>query len=192
MSLVAELGLDGLEAAVLLQVDLVVGVDHDLRDVHVAEEGLDRAVAQDVVADLLGDLHPVGVADRAVLAREDVAQHLPDAALEVGLVDVGGVEVRAELLDQLGVHDTLQLVEPLLLRAASAAPRRRVGDLRGLTAAALGGLAAAVGIREAAYPLGCPGSFGAAASGPLPLAPGPAVPAASGPGALSPWAACSA
>ena len=144
VGLVGELGLDRLQPTVLLQVDLVEAVDHDLGDVGVTQERLDRPVAEDVVADLLGDPGAVGVADRAVLAREHVGQHLADPALQVGLVDVGGVEVGTELLDQLGVHDALELVDALLLGGGRPATAHRLRDLGGLAAPRF--VAAAVGL----------------------------------------------
>ncbi len=67
--LVGEVGVGRHQPARLLQPDAVVAVDHDLGDVRVAQVGLDRAVAQDVVADLLGDAGPVAAAQRPVLRR---------------------------------------------------------------------------------------------------------------------------
>ena len=50
---------DGYRRPLALDVDLIVPVDHDLGDLGVAQVGLERAVAEDVVGDLLRDPRPV-------------------------------------------------------------------------------------------------------------------------------------
>src|SRR3546814_1545889 len=63
-----------------------------------------RAVAEDVVADLGRDACAVGVAERPVLGAEHVGQDGPDLLLQLLLVHLRVVQVRAELLEQLVVH----------------------------------------------------------------------------------------
>jgi hypothetical protein len=111
VALVVELRVCTDEPTLLLQPDVVVSVDHHLGHVLVAQERLDRSVAQDVIADLLGDPGPFLVADRALVSRKEVGQDRTDPLVQLVLVHVGGVEVGAELLEQLGVHGLLQLVE---------------------------------------------------------------------------------
>ena len=50
---------DGVDLAGALDVDRVGPVDHDLGDLAVAQQGLEGAVAEDLVGDLLGDPGPV-------------------------------------------------------------------------------------------------------------------------------------
>ena len=70
----AELGVGLHQPAVALEPDAVGAVDHDLGDVAGRAGRLDRAVAEDVVADLLGDPGPVAVAERPVLRGEHVRE----------------------------------------------------------------------------------------------------------------------
>ena len=139
--LVAELGVDQGQLAASLQVDLAGTVDHDLGDVGVAEEGLDRTVAEDVVGDLEGHLGAVGAAERPLLRPDDLLEHLPDPGGEVVLVDVGVVELGAELLEQLGVHGGLEVLDPAVClgrgeRAATSHGRVGLGRSRAAVGAA--------------------------------------------------------
>ena len=96
----------------------VGAVDHDLGDVDVAQERLDRAVAEDVVADLLGEPVAVGVADRPLLRAHQLGEDRADPVVELGLVEVRVVQLRTELLEQLGVDVVLELLETLVLGVA--------------------------------------------------------------------------
>ena len=109
--LVGEVSLHGEQPSAPLHEDLVRAVDHDLADVRVAEERLDGAVAQDVVGDLLGDAGAVGDRERGVLGRQDVLQRQADPLLELGLGELGVVELRADALEQPLVHRALEGVE---------------------------------------------------------------------------------
>ena len=122
----AEVRVDLDQPAAALQEDAVGTVDHDLGDVGVAQEDVDRAVAQDVVADVLDDLGPVDRAQRSLGAGEHVLEGRAHPRLEVLLLHVGVVELRAELVEQLGVHLGLQLLELVL----GPGPRRDVGRPR--------------------------------------------------------------
>src|SRR5690606_27041754 len=53
--LVAELRVDRVDPALTLDVDAVRPVDHDLSDLGVPKEGLDRAMAEDLIRDFLRD-----------------------------------------------------------------------------------------------------------------------------------------
>ena len=114
----------GDQPARLLQPDAVVAVDHDLGDVRVAQERLDRSVAQDVVADLLGDPGPVAAAQRPVLRAEHVGEDLADLGVELVLVHVGVVEMRTHLLQQLDVDAALELLDPVRSSWCSTKPRQ--------------------------------------------------------------------
>ena len=122
-----------------LDVDRVEAVDHDLGDVGVAQVGLERSVAEDVVGDLLGDPRPVGDRERRVVLRQHLLQRLTHLLLELGLGQPRVVELGPEVVEQRLVHGALQVGERVRRcagRAASAAakavaaasrPRRRRG-----------------------------------------------------------------
>ena len=94
--LVGEPGVHRGQPAVALDEDAVGAVDHDLGDVGVVQVGLDRPVADDVVADLLGDPEPVARAQRPLLGGEHVGEDGAQLLVELVLVEVGLVELRAE------------------------------------------------------------------------------------------------
>ena len=83
------------DPAAALDVDRVGAVDHDLGDVRVAQEGLDRPVAEDVVGDLLGDPGAVGDGQRRLVLGEHLLQRQPDLLLELGLGQPRVVQLRA-------------------------------------------------------------------------------------------------
>ena len=126
--LVAEAALDLDEPAAALDVDAVGPVDHDLGEVRVAQERLDRAVAQDVVGDLLGDAGPLGGREQDVLGLHRLLQCALDHVLELGLGQLGVVQLGTELLEQ-GVVDLGLQVRVVVLRLRLLAPPRR-SDLR--------------------------------------------------------------
>ena len=126
MSLVGEGGAGAGELAGPLHVDAIRPVHHDLGDVGVLEEPVDRAVAEDVVGDVLEELGPVRARQRDALPAEDDLQLLLQLAGELLLPDAPVVEQRAELVDEEVVHAPTQLVE----ERVAARPGRRVG--RGL------------------------------------------------------------
>ena len=84
----AEVRVDRVELAVALDVDRVGAVDHDLGDLAVAQQRLQRAVAEDLVGDLLGDPRPVGERQRRFLGVDHVLEGLTDLGLELVLVQV--------------------------------------------------------------------------------------------------------
>ena len=130
--LVTELGVGLRQPTLLLQPDGVETVDHHLGDVRVAQVGLDRPVAQDVVADLLGDLGAVAVAERSVLRGEHIAEYGAHPLVELLLVHVRGVQRRAQLLEQLGVDRRLDGLEPVRGGLCLGAERRRLLRLQAL------------------------------------------------------------
>ena len=97
-----------LELAGALDVDPVVRVDHDLRDGVVAQERLERAVAEDVVGDLADELPPLLPRQRRAVERELLRDRAQDALGEV-LVRLPLEELRAEPLDARVVDAGLQL-----------------------------------------------------------------------------------
>ncbi len=123
--LVLELAVDLDQLALALEPDVHGAVDHDLRHVDVAEVGLQRAVAEDVVRDLLGDPLAVAARQGAVAGSEDVGQDGAHLGLELGSLEVGVVELRTELLQQLAVHALLEVLEPVLRGFGAGCGRRR-------------------------------------------------------------------
>ena len=112
--LVLELAVDLDQLALALEPDVRGAVDHDLRHVDVAQVGLQRAVAEDVVRDLLGDPFAVAARQGAVAGSENVGQDGAHLGLELGCLEVGVVELWTELLEQLAVHALLEVLEPVL------------------------------------------------------------------------------
>ena len=100
-----------LDAAGALDVDRLRAVDHDLGDLLVLEEAVDRAVAEDVVGDVLDELGLVGGRQRRPLLGQGGVELLVDPAAEVVLRQPLVVEDRAELVDQVVVDPLAQLVE---------------------------------------------------------------------------------
>ena len=136
--LVGEVAVDLDQPAAALDVDAVRAVDHDLGEVRVAQERLDRAVAEDVVGDLLGDPGPLGGGEQDVLGLHGLLQRALDHVLELGLGQLGVVQLRAELLEQGVVHLRLEVAEVglglgLLLAAAlvHGRPWRRARERSG-------------------------------------------------------------
>ena len=111
VGLVDEAGRGLLDAAGPLDVDRVRAVDHDLGDLLVLEEPVDRAVAEDVVGDVLDELGLVGGRQRRPLLGQGRLQLLVHPAAEVVLGEPLVVEDRAELVDQVVVDLLAELVE---------------------------------------------------------------------------------
>ena len=94
---------------------------------------LDRAVAEDVVGDLLGDPGAVAalLSGRSWWASTSASTAARTRRLELVLVHVGVVQLRTELLEQLGVHAGLEVLDAVLLAAgASGAPGDGLGARR--------------------------------------------------------------
>ncbi len=72
----------GVDPAEPLDVDPVRAVDHDLGDVRVAQQRLERAVAEDLVAAAPRRSGPVGDGQRGVVAGQHVAEGLPHPLFE--------------------------------------------------------------------------------------------------------------
>ena len=102
-----KLTVGALELAVALDVDLVGRVDHDLGHAVVAQQRLDRAVAEDVVRQLPDDLAALFARQRRAVERELLVDRAVDAVGEV--VAVLLVELGAELGDALVMDACLQL-----------------------------------------------------------------------------------
>src|SRR5205823_4644215 len=103
--------LRALDLAGALDVHLVVGVDHDLRDRVVAEERLERAVAEDVVRDLADDPPALFACQRCPVEREllrDGAEHpIRDVAGRLALEQLGAELGDARVVDlrlQVGIR----------------------------------------------------------------------------------------
>ena len=119
VGLVGERGARLDQLAAPLDVDGVERVDHDLGEARVAQQGLDRAVAEDVVRDLLRDARAVGRRHRGVGVGDGRLERQPDLLLELGLRHVGVVQLRAERLDQSLVHRALEVLEGVGLGAGA-------------------------------------------------------------------------
>ena len=114
------------QAACLLHPYLVRAVDHDLGDVGVGEERIDRTVAENVVGDLLQQLQTVGPGQRnRLLLVECPLEHLHDAELQLGVAHLTVVQRRAETLDDLVVELAPQILAHLFTMAVD-------GDVGGL------------------------------------------------------------
>ena len=90
-------------------------------EVGVAQERLERPVAEDVVGDLLRDPGAVGTGHDDVGRGDGALQGEADVALQLALRHVDVVELGAERRDELGVHDALDVLERVA-GLASAAP----------------------------------------------------------------------
>ena len=100
-----------LDAAGALDEHGVGTVHHDFGDVFVLQEAIDRAVAEDVVGDVLDELGLVGGRQRGALLGECGLQLLVDAAPQIVLGEPTVVEDRAQRVDQMVVDLLPELVE---------------------------------------------------------------------------------
>jgi hypothetical protein len=125
-----------LPQAAALDVDRVGAVDHHLGDLLVLEEAVDRAVAEDVVGDVLDELGLVGGRQRRPLGGEGGLELLVHPAPEVVLGQPLVVEDGAELVDQVVVDLLAQVVENGIPAAATrrATRHRAVGGAVGAVA----------------------------------------------------------
>ncbi len=101
----------GLEdAAGLLVVDVVGPVGHDLGDVRVVEQRVDRPVTENVGGDLVEERATVGRGEGETLLLVDCPlQHLQDPETELGVGHAAVVERRAEFLDHFEVETPAEL-----------------------------------------------------------------------------------
>ena len=121
MRVVAEAHRRLVQAALTLDPDLARPVDHDLRDGVVGQEALERAVAEDVVRDLVREALAV-IARDARLAGEVPADVGDDAVAHTHRVERLARQLRAELADDEHVDRVLEVGERLLLRSRGDAP----------------------------------------------------------------------
>ncbi len=108
MRVVDERDRRALDLALPLDIDLVGGVDHHLGDGVVAEQRLERAVAEDVVADVADELAPFFPRQRRPVERELLGDRAEHAVRQI----LGGLaleQLRAETRDALVVDPRLQL-----------------------------------------------------------------------------------
>jgi hypothetical protein len=108
MGVVDEPDIGALEPAASLDVDLVERVDHDLRDRVVAQERLERAVAEDVVGQLTDELAALFACERRAIERQLFGDRPIDALAEVLAVFLAE-ELGPELGDAGVVDPGLQL-----------------------------------------------------------------------------------
>ena len=83
-----------------LDVDRVPPVDHDLRDLGITDERLERPEPQDAVADLTDDEQLLLGRETGLLLVEQLAEALVDQALELGIGERRIVQARSENLDE--------------------------------------------------------------------------------------------
>jgi hypothetical protein len=96
MGVAGELRVDGEDLARTLDEDVVRPVHHDLADLAVTQQRLQRPEAQDLVRDLLGNAVAVRCRQRRVLGVDHRLERLPDPQLQLALLEVGIVQLRAE------------------------------------------------------------------------------------------------
>ena len=116
--LVDELHVGERELAAALDVDVVGAVHHDFGDGVVAEQLVDRPVAEHVVGHRLHEHLALGDGEREALLRERPVQLLVDLAPQLGLGHALVGEERAQLVDHELVHLLAHLFE-LRARAGS-------------------------------------------------------------------------
>ncbi len=112
VDLVHELHVGEDDLAPLLVVDVVGAVGHDLGDVRVVEERVDRAVAEDVGGDLVEEGAAIGGGQgEALLLVDCPLQHLQDTKTQLGVGHLPVVEGGAQLLDHLEVEPATELAQ---------------------------------------------------------------------------------
>ena len=111
----------GLDLARPLDEHQLGAVDHDLGDVVFLQVAVDRAVAEDVVGDILDELGLVGGRQRRLLLGQGLLELVLDPGPKVVLAEATVVEKGTELVDQVVVDLLAQVVEH---RVAAARARR--------------------------------------------------------------------
>ena len=136
VGVVHEAGGGLLDLAGALHVHRVRAVDHDLGDVLVLQQPVDRAVAQDVVGDVLDELRLVGGRQRGPLLGECRLELLLHPTPQVVLGQPLVVEDRPELVDQVVVDLLAKIVEDRVTPVPDAPATRRgaVGGTGGAVA----------------------------------------------------------
>ena len=102
------------ELAAALHVDLLRAVHHDFGDGLVAEQLVDRPVAEHVVGDRLHEHLALGDGEREALLAEGSEQLLVDLAPELGFGHALVGEQRAQFVDHELVHLLPHLLELVL------------------------------------------------------------------------------
>ena len=129
MLVVAEDDLRALDPALLLDEDLLRPVDHDVGDLLVLEEQLERAEAERLVEDLVDEALALGAVEQRVLGVAEMLDHDADLAPErfrVHLVD----PVHVEPVDQAHVDVALQRLVLLVRRVGLLGDLARLGHGR--------------------------------------------------------------
>jgi hypothetical protein len=110
-----ELGPRPVELAGTFHVDRVPVVDHDLRDLRVTDERLQRSEAQDAVADLTDDEELLLCGERPFLLIQQLAEALMNQTLELRVGQRGVVQTWPERLDQALLDARTDLADPVPL-----------------------------------------------------------------------------
>ena len=113
MRLVGEADGGLVQTALTLHPDVERSVDHDLGHALVGEKALERAVTEDVVADLAGEPLPIVTRD-ALLTGEVVSYVREDPFAERVRVHVDVEELRSEVADDRHMDVVLELRERVL------------------------------------------------------------------------------
>jgi hypothetical protein len=125
MRVTGEPGVDGEDLARPLDVDVVGPVHHDLGDLTVTQQRLQRPETQDLVGDLLGDAVSVSCRQRRVLRVDDGLQSLPDPQLQLALLEVRVVQLWTERVHERLMNTGLHPSERVAKAGSCGAFRRR-------------------------------------------------------------------
>ena len=126
---VVELRARPIQLAGALHVDRVPVVDHDLRDLRVTDERLQRTEAKDAVADLADDEQLLLRGERSLLLVQELAEALVDQTLQFGVGQRGVVQARTQGLDQALLHARANLGDPVSLLGLRQAICERHGEV---------------------------------------------------------------
>src|SRR5207247_5512958 len=127
--LVVELRTGPVELPGSLHVDRVPVVDHDLRDLRVTDERLQRAEAEDAVTDLPDDEQLLLRGEGSLLIVEELTEALVDQALELGVRQGRVVQAWTQRLHQTLLNAPPDVRDPISLLCLREAICKRHGEM---------------------------------------------------------------
>jgi len=113
MHVILEAGVGDLQLAETFDVDLAAGIDQDIGDSRVVQEGLERAQPESLVEDLFGQSLAVELERDLLIGDEQALDHLAHLDAQ-GLLGDGIQLGEIELLDQAAVDAFLEFVIGML------------------------------------------------------------------------------